>query len=78
MHARFGLGEPVHLLPPSDSKLENHSVSSYEPDAHVNVFRRGAEKYAFLAALILACIGMTAWLGFLVLAVHRAIEWSVG
>src|SRR5690349_1669070 len=32
MAARLGLGEPVHLLPPANSKAANHSALSDELD----------------------------------------------
>src|SRR3954453_4273797 len=40
-------------------QTEHNSASSDERDADIDVFRHGAEKYAVVAALILACIGMT-------------------
>jgi hypothetical protein len=79
MAARLGLGEPVHLLPPANSKAGNQSALSDEPDNEwLNVFRHGAEKYAVVAALVLACIGMTTWLVLLALVLLRAVEWTLG
>jgi hypothetical protein len=79
MAARLGLGEPVHLLPPANSKAGNHSALSDEPDNEwLNVFRDEAEKYVVVAALVVVCSGMTAWLGFLALALLRAVEWALG
>jgi hypothetical protein len=80
MATQIALGEPVHLLPTESSQAGNTSAFADAPaEVQLAPLPRGVVRYAAVIAYgCVVCIGMTAWIYFLGLAVVRAVEWTLG
>lgn len=79
MAVPLGLREPVHLLPPADTKAGNPSTSAHAQRRIGSAVRRVVRKYAAVIACgLVAFVGMTAWAYFLGWALVRTVEWMLG
>ena len=77
MATQIDLGEHVHLLPTETSNVS--AVAGETAEVRLPPLPSGVRRYAVVIAYgCVACMGMTAWVYFLGLALFRAVEWTLG
>ena len=77
MATQIDLGEPVHLLPTETSNASAFAGATAE--VRLASLPRRVRRYAVVIAYgCVACMGMTAWVYFLAVALFRAVEWTLG